>query len=958
MSSPGYSAGAVSGPPPPPPPPVPGQVPALRINTASEVGPRKSQLGPQDPYEPPAAIQNAMMTKDKKPFTYTPGMGGKLDLSQIRSPRMARRVAKNANDEGIEGPPKSALAQTPHQQHQSTGIYAQPQVAVPVFPQGIPQQPPINLKNSTLPRSLPGGGIIVPVIERQADPVPRPVVKVETKIQPVANSSPDTLTPPMSPTQVTLSKAPTPWMQKQAKQSEELPEWAKRTGGSPGQDGPFPDPSSPLLHEFSSSPRQIVNLPRQQQQQYQQQSPQQYQQQYQQQSPQQYQQQYQQQSPQQYQQQQQPMRPVRQDSERIIPIRIEDRPSVFSAMNEPGHHQLMNSAPHHQSRWGNPVGQSGYQQAQGGTHIIPIQLDGQQQYQVPNTVPSHNIANNNQTQYNQANSIPISNHQVIEPGPVQSKSFRVLQKITDTDPDQIDEEQLRKLQLTEDDRYLMNKFKEQVDGDTYLHKEEDPRYRGAAIPSRAFRYLQNMTDSGDSANSNPTAKTVSPTIKKQNTNSKTFDEEVVPVTYIPASEQQVPEPKKYMGGAIPSRSFKILQAMTAPESIGNHSGSEEDVGPDRGSKNHKDKERDISAKFFARSNDYESYIAYSTEKYPLNKQLHTRTLGNVNNGEYDRKKVELVDDHKDIGIGGMNDEEKTEDKGEKEEENKEKDKEDEEEDEHCSENNVERCRWIDRENNIDNTTVNVSLPLRPKYSVSEKNEDTTTVIVGDSAIVANVDTCVDFTFKKLSRPIKDEDRLIGEGARIKPTFIVTATDEDQSDVTEPADATYSSYSTVQDKSQTLLSVRNHSREEITDDDDSGVTSDMSRIISEADTDSECCPVAVDALPPSRLESAPTLRRSLNKYHRTQTHSRLFRLLNEEQLQGSGGQDEHSSNSSGPSSPDGSRPHDSASLRTARQRLPTRPKSLDCEALLKRRQNCEQDNYYRTWKNGSGGGGSG
>jgi cell fate regulator YaaT (PSP1 superfamily) len=56
--------------------------------------------------------------------------------------------------------------------------------------------------------------------------------------------------------------------------------------------------------------------------------------------------------------------------------------------------------------------------------------------------------------------VPISNQQV-EPGPIQSKSFRVLQKITDTDPDQIDEEHLRKLQLTEDDRYLMNKFKEQ-----------------------------------------------------------------------------------------------------------------------------------------------------------------------------------------------------------------------------------------------------------------------------------------------------------------------------------------------------------------------------------------------------------------------------------------------------------------------------------------------------------------
>lgn len=34
--------------------------------------------------------------------------------------------------------------------------------------------------------------------------------------------------------------------------------------------------------------------------------------------------------------------------------------------------------------------------------------------------------------------------------------------------------------------------------------------------------------------------------------------------YVHPSEQVVPEPKKYMGSNIPSRSFKILQAMTAP----------------------------------------------------------------------------------------------------------------------------------------------------------------------------------------------------------------------------------------------------------------------------------------------------------------------------------------------------------------------------------------------------------
>lgn len=105
-------------------------------------------------YEPPAAIQNAMLTKDKKPFTYTPGMGGKLDLSQIRSPRMARRVAKNANDEGIEGPPKSAIESKPTPATNALpNLYIQPQVAIPVFPTNVPVQPPVNRTPQTPPVS-------------------------------------------------------------------------------------------------------------------------------------------------------------------------------------------------------------------------------------------------------------------------------------------------------------------------------------------------------------------------------------------------------------------------------------------------------------------------------------------------------------------------------------------------------------------------------------------------------------------------------------------------------------------------------------------------------------------------------------------------------------------------------------------------------------------------------------
>lgn len=38
--------------------------------------------------------------------------------------------------------------------------------------------------------------------------------------------------------------------------------------------------------------------------------------------------------------------------------------------------------------------------------------------------------------------------------------------------------------------------------------------------------------------------------------------------YVPPSEQRVEEPKKYTGSAIPSRSFKMLQAMTQSDAPG------------------------------------------------------------------------------------------------------------------------------------------------------------------------------------------------------------------------------------------------------------------------------------------------------------------------------------------------------------------------------------------------------
>lgn len=104
---------------PPPPPPCPGNLPSHRLQT---------QMA-----EAPACVQNAMMTKDKKPFTYTPGG---IDLSQIKSPRMAKRISMNANSPGVQNTPKiSPLAQISSNGNNSPSMHS-PQV------QATPPPPP------------------------------------------------------------------------------------------------------------------------------------------------------------------------------------------------------------------------------------------------------------------------------------------------------------------------------------------------------------------------------------------------------------------------------------------------------------------------------------------------------------------------------------------------------------------------------------------------------------------------------------------------------------------------------------------------------------------------------------------------------------------------------------------------------------------------------------------------
>lgn len=80
-----------------------------------------------------------MMTKDKKPFTYTPGG---IDLSEVRSPRMARRIERNANLGGVEQTPRPQFPQQVGPLPPSALAAMQPQIQVQVFPSGAPPVPP------------------------------------------------------------------------------------------------------------------------------------------------------------------------------------------------------------------------------------------------------------------------------------------------------------------------------------------------------------------------------------------------------------------------------------------------------------------------------------------------------------------------------------------------------------------------------------------------------------------------------------------------------------------------------------------------------------------------------------------------------------------------------------------------------------------------------------------------
>lgn len=392
------------------------------------------------------------------------------------------------------------------------------------------------------------------------------------------------------------------------------------------------------------------------------------------------------------------------------------------------------------------------------------------------------------------------------------------------------------------------------------------------------------------------------------------------------------EPSDRLIGEHPLTSSSPLSSMSSEndsESVGEDRETEDVC---RSSSKRGDNEEHASTESSESSCDSDSYMAYSTGLNPQNNSLPPEVVGD---------NIEKANGENSDSTDGDN-------------ENMLEDEQDVKEEEKDAEEAVEKISQTGDQDDATDTTVSVSLPLRFKFSVSDNNEDVTTLIVGDSTVTRDTEACVNFTLKRPSSQEIPINKVVQEIDPVKPSFIVTTTDEDQPEVTQTQKLTTLGGTNIEDKRNQLLKVQSSSREEVTDDEDSGVTSDMSRMISEVDTDSECCLTTTTI-----SDSSVTKRTGSNKYQRTQTHSRLFKLLSDEQLKlptidsSLPNHEENSSNSSGLTSPDCTvvdQPNSCHSALRSRHQLPTRPKSLDCEALFKH-QHDQQDSYYQTWKSG-------
>ncbi|RZC32341.1 titin-like [Asbolus verrucosus] len=650
--------------------------------------------------EPPPCVQNAMMKQDKKPFTYTPGG---IDLSEIKSPRMARRIERNANYSGAPESPRPLAQQPPLGPLPPSALAAmQPQMHVQVFPSGPPPPPgpragapppppppPANMPPPPPPPSepLPTQKLVTTenqVVERPdmtriipdnpmallrktGGPQPRktlvdemyntqsmktpPVMQQPLKsppIQPSQRWAPQPpqvqqqarppqqnhqQSPPVQQWSPPLQQEPQRYQPKVIERNQEPEEQAVKTstahlgslyippinqqqqrGVASPPSPPKRDPQSPQLQSPSTPTLKEAPRPWQKQQKQQEElppwakkeSPPIQQERVQQPPPQRF-------APQRFapaQQQTNQRPPSPQSTPNAVYV---TQPLVFQHPGPPPNGQQQQPKPRVDAQ---------------GNIVIPIQVEGARK--AP-TKPATPVTPGNERSLNR--------QQSWNNNPTQSNAFKVIQKITQTDGDDEDDnapviehgprypqqfqqtppvEQMRKLKLSEGDRELMNRFRQGrvadgneivvkeeedpryrgglipsrvfrildesgVDDDTSLHNEVDPRYRGPAIPSKAFKLLQSMTDGssdiptpGATVSRGPPAGNRTPQVRNIPIQIERDDQ---PRNYVHPSEQTVPEPKKYTGSSIPSRSFKMLQAMTAPDSCANANEVNENYDP-------------------------------------------------------------------------------------------------------------------------------------------------------------------------------------------------------------------------------------------------------------------------------------------------------------------------------------------------------------------------------------------
>lgn len=179
-------------------------------------------------------------------------------------------------------------------------------------------------------------------------------------------------------------------------------------------------------------------------------------------------------------------------------------------------------------------------QQSGGVRIIPIKVEGGEAAATNVRGPLSQTPAIIQSDPRSSSNPQVCNGSTGAPN--QSRSFRVLQQITDTmegaepkpatpkptaqDHPAEAEGQLRRMQLSNDDKALMNRVKSQ--GSTNRTNQ---------------MFVRNPENTSES-------------------------EDASAQQYVSPSEQRVEEPKKYTGSAIPSRSFKMLQAMTQSDAPG------------------------------------------------------------------------------------------------------------------------------------------------------------------------------------------------------------------------------------------------------------------------------------------------------------------------------------------------------------------------------------------------------